>query len=254
VTSPRTDPPGGWWLDLALLGGFVALTAALARGHLLGLDLRVADWVMDAPPRPVYRTARVLNYLGQGGQVLMPLGLILTGLLVRRSRSVRAALPFAAAFVLTYVTIGPLKIWADRAAPRFRGPDRAIMFNPAASGTEAMSYPSGHLGNSLVWYAVLALLLVALLGRPLRGREFVALRVAPVAVVFGTTVYTGFHWLTDSIAGVLLGLVLARLIERVRWDALPLPRLGGWERPAGLDGTPPDARVATARRPPASPA
>jgi hypothetical protein len=33
---------------------------------------------------------------------------------------------------------------------------------------------------------------------------------------------------------VLIGLVLARLIERVSWDSIPLPRLRGWERPADL--------------------
>ncbi len=146
----------------------------------------------------------------------------------------RAVFPFIAAFVLTYVTIGPLKIWADRAAPTFDGPDKAVMFNPYASGVKAMSYPSGHLGNSLVWYAVLALLIAALLRRPLRTGETVAFRIVPVVIVFCTTIYTGFHWLTDSVAGVLIGLVLARLIERIPWDAVPLPRLRGWERPASL--------------------
>jgi membrane-associated phospholipid phosphatase len=232
--AARTRPFLGWWLDLAMVAGFVALTVALIGGHLLTLDERVADWSLTHQPGPVYWTARVLNYLGQGGQVLTPVGLILTVLLIRRTRSVRAALPFAAAFVLTYVTIGPLKIWADRAAPRFTGPDRAVMFNPFADGVKAMSYPSGHLGNSLVWYAAIALLVAALLGRPLTRREAFAIRVLPVVIVFATTVYTGFHWLTDSVAGVLIGLVLARLIERVRWDAIPLPPLRGWERPASL--------------------
>jgi membrane-associated phospholipid phosphatase len=235
ITPPvRTRPVLGWWLDLALLAGFVALTVALARGHLLTLDQRVADWALTHQPAVPYWTARIFNYLGQGGQVLMPLGLILTGTLLHRTRSVRALLPFAAAFLITYATIGPLKIWADRAAPRFDGPDKTVMFNPHASGVTAMSYPSGHLANSLVWYAVLALLLAAVLRRPLRRWETYALRVAPVVIVFITTVYTGFHWLTDSVAGVLLGVVLARLLERIPWDAMSLPRLGGWERPAGL--------------------
>lgn len=224
----------GWWLDLALLAGFVALTAALIGGHLLAFDQWVADWSLAHQPAPAYWAARVLNYLGQGGQVLTPLALILTGILIYRTRSVRAVFPFVAAFVLTYVTIGPLKIWADRAAPAFTGPDKTIMFNPYASGAKAMSYPSGHLGNSLVWYAVIALLIAALLRRPLRTGEMVGLRVLPVVIVFGTTIYTGFHWVTDSVAGVLIGLVLARLIERIPWDSIPLPRLRGWERPADL--------------------
>jgi membrane-associated phospholipid phosphatase len=216
-----------WWFDVVLVGAFVALTALLINGHLLGFDQRVADWSLTHQPAPIYWTARVFNYLGQGGQVLMPVGLILTGLLFYRTRSWRALVPFAAGFVLTYITIGPLKIWAGRAAPRFDGPDRTIMFNPAAGGTEAMSYPSGHMGNSMVWYAVIALLLSALLSRPLKRWEWIAIRIVPVTVLFCTTVYTGFHWVTDSVAGALLGLFLARLIERVpsRWWARPSARL-----------------------------
>lgn len=234
IARARTRPALGWWLDLALIAAFAALTGALIRGHLLGLDQRVADWSLTHQPGAIHWPARVLNYLGQGGQVLTPVALILTGLLLWRTRSIRAVFPFVAAFVLTYLTIGPLKIWADRAAPRFDGPDKTIMFNPHAAGAEAMSYPSGHLGNSLVWYGVIALLLAALGKRPLTRGQEVLIRVVPVVVVFGTTVYTGFHWLTDSVAGVLLGLVLTRLLARVPWDALPLPRLRGWERPAGL--------------------
>ena len=223
----RSRPFLGWWLDIVLVAAFVGLTVALANGHLLTLDQRVADWALAHQPAPVYWTARVFNYLGQGGQLLMPVALILTGVLAYRTRSWRVVLPFAAAFVLTYVTIGPLKIWADRAAPRFDGPAKAVMFNPYASGAEAMSYPSGHMGNSLVWYAVIALLLALLLRRQLRRWEWFAVRVLPVLILLLTTVYTGFHWLTDSIAGVLLGLLLARLIERVPW-----PRVIPRRRPA----------------------
>lgn len=234
ISRAPARPKPGWWFDLVLIAAFAGLTAALIDGHLLALDQRVADWSLSHQPKPIYWTARVFNYLGQGGQVLMPVTLILTVLLIRRSRSIRAAFPAVAAFVLLYLTIGPLKIWADRAAPRFTGPDKTVMFNPFAEGAKAMSYPSGHLGNSLAWYAVIALLVAALLGRPLSRWEAFAVRVVPVVIVFGTTVYTGFHWLTDSIAGVLLGLVLARVIDRVPWDTIPLPRLRGWERPAGF--------------------
>jgi membrane-associated phospholipid phosphatase len=90
------------------------------------------------------------------------------------------------------------------------------------------------MGNSLVWYGVIALLVAALLGRPLTGRQWFLVRVLPVAILFGTTIYTGFHWLTDSIAGILLGLFLTRLIGRVPWDAIPLGVLRSWNGPAGF--------------------
>ncbi|MEU4160364.1 phosphatase PAP2 family protein [Actinoplanes sp. NPDC026670] len=224
-----------WWPDLLAVVAFVALTVALARGHLLDLDQQVADWSLSHQPSVPFWTARVFNYLGQGGQVLMPVAVILTGLLVWRTRSIRAVLPFVAAFVLTLFTIGPAKVFFDRAAPKFTGPDRAVLFNPYAEGDLALSYPSGHMGNVLVWYAVLALLATALLGRSLTRTEWIAIRVVPVVIVFVTTVYLGYHWITDSVAGVLLGLVLARLLERIRWDRIPMPPpLTEWSQPAGL--------------------
>lgn len=92
-----------------------------------------------------------------------------------------------------------------------------------------MSYPSGHLGNSVVWYGVIALLVGGLV--TLSPRANLALRVIPPAVVFCTTTYLAFHWTTDSVAGLLLGLVLARIMAAVSWFTMPLPRLRGWERP-----------------------
>ncbi|WP_067509046.1 phosphatase PAP2 family protein [Actinoplanes sp. TFC3] len=204
-----------WWPDVVLLAAFVALTVALANGHLLSLDLRVAGWVDEHRPKPLYWALRVFNYLGQGGQVLMPVTLLLTALLFWRWRSWRAVIPFAVVFVLTYITIGPLKIWLDRAAPAFKGPDREVLFNPAASGNLALSYPSGHVANTLAWYFVIALLL-----RELTGRDWTALRVAPPVIVIITTTYLAYHWITDSVAGLLLGLVLARLLARLPWQAL----------------------------------
>ena len=58
------------------------------------------------------------------------------------------------------------------------------------------------------------------------------LRVLPPVIVFCTTTYLSFHWITDSIAGLLLGLILTRLMARVPWDTMPLPRLS---RPAATD-------------------
>jgi membrane-associated phospholipid phosphatase len=231
ATDVRARTVPGWWFDAVLLAAFAALTYVLAHGYLLALDLQVADWADQHRPAVLYWPARVLNYLGQGGQVLMPVTVLLAVVLAVRRRSVRPLLVFVAAFVLTYVTIGPLKIWLQRAAPHFPGPDRAELFNPAAIGPLGMSYPSGHVANALVWYGVIAVLLGALVAVPPRVR--VAVRLVPPLIVFCTTTYLAFHWLTDSIAGLFLGLILTRLMARVSWDSVWLPRLpNGWNRPA----------------------
>jgi membrane-associated phospholipid phosphatase len=231
-TDVRTRVAQSWWLDLALVAAFVILTVALARGHLLTLDQRLADWVDAHQPGVLHWPARVLNYLGQGGQVLMPVAIVLAGLATWRHRSIRPLLVFVAAFVLTYITIGPLKVWFSRAAPHSKLADKVDLFNNLPPGEYGLSYPSGHVANALVWYGVIALLAATLITLPPRVR--LALRVLPPVIVFCTTTYLAFHWITDSVAGLFLGLVLTRLMARVRWDDIPLPRLVGWSRPAGL--------------------
>ena len=184
----------------------------------------------------------MLNFLGQG----TPLTLIAAGLgvlLAVRLRSVRPILPPVVAFVLTYLTIGPLKVWTARAAPSasVKEPFLTARADPAAvprrpAGREfAQSYPSGHVANAIVWYGVIALLLAPLarsFGRQLPARLVTVIRVVPPLVVLTTTTYLGWHWLTDSVAGLLLGLLLDRLLHRVPWDDIPLPgRLREWDRP-----------------------
>lgn len=218
----RPVRPAGWWYDLLLLAALTALTVALAREHLLGTDLAVRDWVDGHRPAPAYWTARVLNYLGQGGQVLTPLATLLAGLLAWRLRSLRPLLVVAAVFLLAGFTIGPLKYLLDRGYPHnweLRHPER--LFSDPAQGT---AYPSGHVANTIVWFGVIVLLGQALLrayGRPPLERAATgAIRALPPAIVFCSTTYLGFHWITDSVAGLLLGLLLDRLVSRVPWDGL----------------------------------
>ncbi|HLL69336.1 MAG TPA: phosphatase PAP2 family protein [Micromonosporaceae bacterium] len=241
----RPVRPAGWWPDAALLLGFVAVTVALvARTSLLDLDTAVADWCDAHRPRAAYWIARSLNYLGQGGWLLSPLALAVAVLVGYRARSVRPVLPVIAAFLLTYLTIGPLKLWTNRDAATSTIDDPELLFHVA----NGRSYPSGHVVNAIVWYGVFALLLAPVL-RPAWRR---ALRVVPPIVVLGTTTYLSYHWVSDGVAAVLLGLLLDRLMRRVPWDAIPLSRvpldrirwgrgasaprsLRGWDRPAGLD-------------------
>ncbi|MFD0820011.1 phosphatase PAP2 family protein, partial [Micromonospora zhanjiangensis] len=249
-TRPRPVRPAGWWYDLLLIALLAALTYALSRGQLLGLDRTVSGWAEGHRPTWAYWAARGFNLLGQGGWLLMPVAGALGGLLAWRIRSVRPALVFGAALVVLYLTVGPLKLWTDRAAPSATSHEPYLpqaeavqIFNDLPPGTYSQSYPSGHVANALVWYGVIALLLTALLrayGRPgLPVAAYRAIRVLPPAILIFTTTYLNFHWFTDGVAGLLVGLILRRLLDRVPWDDLPLPTLpGGWDRPARLD--PPD--------------
>ncbi|MGW5668501.1 phosphatase PAP2 family protein [Micromonospora sp. NPDC003776] len=235
----RPVRPAGWWFDGLLLAALVGLTMALAAGRLLGLDLDVSAWAFAHDPAPLYWTARVFNLLGQGGQLLMPVSGALALAVAWRRHSVRPLLLVAGTFVVTYLTIGPLKVSTDRAAPSasvkepFLPPEEAVrIFNHLPAGAYSMSYPSGHVANAIIWYGVIALLLVALTAGRLPAGVYRLIRVAPPAILLVTTTYLNFHWITDGLAGLLLGVLLDRLLHRVPWDDLPLPgRLRQWDRP-----------------------
>lgn len=227
--------PAGWWFDALLLAGFVALTVALARGGLLGVDLAVREWADTHGPGAGYPVVRALNFLGQGGGLLTPLAAGLAGAVALRARSVRPLLAVAATFALMYLTIGPIKLWTDRAAPKSTLPpeESVRLFNTLPAGEYDLSYPSGHVANAIVWYGTIALLLSALAAGRLSPVVARAVRIVPPVILLLSTTYLNFHWLTDGFAALLLGLFLDRLLARVPWDDLPLPRqLSGWSGPA----------------------
>ncbi|MFU8853284.1 phosphatase PAP2 family protein [Micromonospora sp. SL1-18] len=235
----RPVRPAGWWVDGLLLAALVGLTVALTRGLLLDLDLSVSAWAFGHSPVPLYWAARVFNLLGQGGQLLMPVAGALAVAVAWRRHSVRPLLLVAGTFLVTYLTIGPLKVWTDRAAPTatikepFLPPEEAVrIFNHLPAGAYSMSYPSGHVANAIIWYGVIALLLAALAAGRLPAHVYRLIRVAPPAILLVTTTYLNFHWITDGAAGLLLGLLLDRLLHRVPWDDVPLPTaLHRWDHP-----------------------
>lgn len=220
----------GWLVDAALVALFAALTAAVATGVLHGLDLAVRDWSDTHRPTFAYVIAGGLNRLGQGSPLAI-LAAVLAGLLAWRTHSVRPLLPVVAAYLLLIAVVGPVKVLTDRAAPHKppATPNREEFFSGG------LSYPSGHAANTVVWYGVLVLLLAALVPAVLRPGVRLTLRLGPPAVVAVATTYLGFHWITDTVAGLIVGLLVDRLLRRVRWDDVPLHRLpfGGRLGPHG---------------------
>jgi membrane-associated phospholipid phosphatase len=224
----------GWLVDVLLLAALVGLTAALWAGALVDLDVAVRDWVDAHRPPPADLVARILNLVAQGF-VLLVLAVAAAAWLARRSGSVRPALVVVAAWLGLNVAIGLVKVVTDRAAPHL--PVHAVHREQFFSG--GLSYPSGHVANAVVWYGVLLLLLGAVLPAGVRW----ALRIAPPALAAVVNTYLAFHWLTDTIAGLLAGFLLDRALRRVDWNAVPLDglaRLGpagrrlvalGWTRP-----------------------
>lgn len=208
----------GWWLDLTLLAAFVALTAVLVWWPpLRRLDLAARDWLDPHRTPPVRDLFWVLDHLGQGTPLLTVTLLVALWLAWRR-RTVRPFLPVVSAYVLTSAVIVSLKIWTERGAPHY-GSVRLF------SGAGQVEYPSGHVANGLAYYGVLAVLLAPYLS----SRARAVLRWLPGVLVFVGTTGMAYHWLTDSVGGFLVGVLIVRLVARVPWARVPLPaRLDRW--------------------------
>ncbi|MEV4413633.1 phosphatase PAP2 family protein [Catellatospora sp. NPDC049609] len=221
IPTRRLSRLDSWWWDAALLAVLALVTVLAIRGVTADLDLGVRDWVAGHRPQWAYWVAFVLNYLGQGWLVMWMLTGGLTVALLIRHRDPRVVLPGVMGFLLTYLTIGPLKLWTHRDAPSSALPNAVEFFNPLAVAY-SNSYPSGHVVNAIVWWGVIVILASRLWRLPPALVRW--MRVAPPVIVVWTTTYLSHHWITDGVAAVALGLLLDRLIHRVDWDALLPPR------------------------------
>lgn len=212
----RPVRPPGWWFDAAAAVAFLAVTAALALAPVRELDLAIRDLADAHRPYAADIAAQWVNRLGSGG-LLSVISLAVAVVLGWRRRSVWPVAPVAAAFILTGGVLFPLKLLFYRAAPHSPLPDdvEVGLFSQAGG----LSYPSGHAVNTVVWYGVLCLLLAPWLSA--RVRAWV--RFAPPVLVTLAGTYLGYHWLSDMLAGLCLGVLVDRVIARTPWPALPSP-------------------------------
>jgi membrane-associated phospholipid phosphatase len=208
-----------WWAAIALVAGFVLLTAGLAAGALLDVDVAVRDWCDAHRPEPLRLAARTLYFLGSAN-VIAPVLLVVAALLAVRDRTPQPVLLVLVTAAASYVVVVPLKIVTDRSAPHAPWSDAVRLFTHDAG----WSYPSGHVVNTLIWYPVLLLLVERALRRPLAAGTRRTVLVAPVVIVFVTVTYLGYHWITDSVAGGLLGAALWLVLRRLAGGAATRPQ------------------------------
>ena len=145
--------------------------------------------VQDQAQYQVSATSGVNTILGLV-YVTLPVRLALAGYLAFRRRWWHLA-AFASAVLLSEILIGPVKGIYDRPRP----PGSLV-------ATSGASFPSGHaIATSVTVFAAVIALVPA-------GRRRVAwgLAAAGFALVMGASrAYLGAHWLSDAIAGLLLG-------------------------------------------------
>jgi len=195
----------------------VAEHGALARiQHLDDAWLRI---MISGRSGPVTAFAKFLNVLGLV-YVTLPVRIVIAGFLALRRRWWHLT-AFALAIAMSEILIGTLKGIYDRARP--------LGSLVATSGT---SFPSGHSIAASVTVVAAVIALVP----PGRRAVWGAAAVVFSVLMALSRAYLGAHWLSDAVAGVLLGTSCALLaalavgLLQRRWAAR---RASGQATPAG---------------------
>ncbi|MCR6494529.1 phosphatase PAP2 family protein [Cellulomonas sp. P24] len=190
----------------------VVLTVVVMTGATLRFDARTLPWFTWLDHTEIgHGVARILV---MGGQFWLA-GSVVVLLAVYRSiqaRNLRPAAVTGAAIMTMSVSLWLVKVLVGRTAPHSGA-------NEVLDG--GMSFPSGHAATA----TVCLLLGVALGAGPAqvlsrRGRAMFGAASAGSAVVGVCTVVLGYHWLSDAVAGWMIGVVIA--LPAIRW-LVPAP-------------------------------
>ncbi|MEV4759964.1 phosphatase PAP2 family protein [Micromonospora sp. NPDC049559] len=165
-------------------------------GPLYRLDHDVAAWLnaLVAPHHPVVTVLRAITDLGGRPIMLWLVTVAVVGLLIRRRGRLAVYL----------IVTGGGALALDPSLKALVGRLRPVVDVPVAHAP-GNSFPSGHALGSMVAYG--SLLLVFLPVVPPRWRRPVTALVAALVVLIGLTrIALGVHFVSDVLAGWLLGL------------------------------------------------
>jgi membrane-associated phospholipid phosphatase len=173
----------------------IGVLAAMARtnGGLAHYDPRIASW---AARHDTTSSTPVLRFISQfgGALVVIPLAIVVAAIESLRVRS-RAVWAFLLLVVGgQFLLANTIKFFVARARPTLH----------QLTGFSGKSFPSGHATAAAATYAAFALLFG--IRRSLNTKAMCAGSAAAIAVLIaGTRVLLGVHWLTDVVAGLVLG-------------------------------------------------
>ena len=193
LAMPRRDVAVTLLIAAATTAIFVLMALHGPRAQIQRIDNWFLRRMIDVRSGALTAVARVLNALGLV-YVTLPVRLLIAGFLAFRRRWWHCA-AFVSAIVLSEISIGTLKSLYDR--PR-----------PSASlvATSGASFPSGHAVAATVTVvaAVIALFPEG------AGRYWWGAAAVAFSVLMGLSrAYLAAHWLSDAVAGVLLGTTFA---------------------------------------------
>jgi membrane-associated phospholipid phosphatase len=170
---------------------------------LVATAVLIASFALDGPARAAWGLVVkavprwLLGSLSHGGD-LVTLGAVVAilfacGLVARRSRFTRAAAVLASTLVTTGLAVLSLKWLASR------GPDGA--FHGFGAGEGGIMFPSGH--------TAMAFAACTVIGMVWRNARWPAWAIAISVAVSRATL---IHFLSDVVAGALIGVLVAQLV------------------------------------------
>ncbi len=182
-------------LLLALALFFSAVALAIFGRHaaaMAGFDAGLAASLRDQLPLPVLRAIALITHLGDKLWVTLIASLVLLALLLRRHWQL--ALAWAVALLGSVPVNGGLKTLFHRARPLH---DHGFIIEPG------WSFPSGHAFGAVVFYGMLAYVLLRL--SPRFHRAIIAAAILLIGVVGISRILLQVHYFSDVLAGYAAG-------------------------------------------------
>lgn len=236
-------PPLALVLASAAVGVWITLDVIIG-GPWLRADIAVADWV-DGHDLRAQTVPNALLWLltqtGGRGTILVVVGLLTLWTMYER-RVWQPALRVLVVFALLTATVFAFKIGLGRTAP---GYGASVLY------VDGRSYPSGHSVNVVLWWGLVVWMLRTYAMPAWSVRLFTVVALAAPLVTTASMILLNYHWLTDLVTGLAVGVVLLWLLHQIfatglgQWGNAPRP-----PRPGGRVGTRvrPDDDRATGRR------
>jgi membrane-associated phospholipid phosphatase len=184
------------------------------------VDASMHTFMDDIQITPLTWLSKALDFLG-GGPVTIPVRIAALLVLVLRRRWVPAI-----AFAATWLTAELALTWLKVAFHRGRPPGSLV-------DTKGFSFPSGH---AVAAAATAVALVLAFIAPGPRRRLWEWIAVAFSFVMAFSRVYLSAHWMSDVVAGVLLGAGIA-----VFWAAAVTEIRDVWFLREGVPIPPDDA-------------
>ncbi|MEO7052526.1 MAG: phosphatase PAP2 family protein [Rhodanobacter sp.] len=185
----------GVFLLLALVLFFSAIALAIFGRHaaeLGGFDAGLAQSLRDSLPPTVLRVIATVTHLGDKRWVAFAATLVLLALLLRRHWQL--ALAWAVALLGIVPINGTLKALFRRVRPLH---DHGFIIEPG------WSFPSGHAFGAVVFYGMLAYVLLRL--SPRFHRLIIAAAMLFIGVIGISRVLLQVHYFSDVLAGYAAG-------------------------------------------------